>query len=79
MIVVTVDMLSGLSMEEGVSGVVELVHRLLLRVLFPVEELSDELLAPELSFLNLLNAPMLEIGGLDASTVGEDSWDSGAA
>lgn len=79
MVVVIVVILFDLSVDGGVIGLVAMVQRLLLRVLLPAEELPDELLVPELSFLNLLNAPMLEVGGLEANIAGDDNCDSGAA
>ena len=79
MVVVIVDMLFVLSVKEGVVGLVATVHRLLLRILLPAEELPDELLALELNFLNLLNAPRLDIGGGEANIESDDNCDSGAA
>ena len=75
---VTVVKLSDLEAESGVPGVVVTVQTLLLRVLLPADEASEELLPLELSFRSLLKAPLLEIGGLDEN---EDlaSCDCGAA
>ena len=50
-------------------GLVVIVQMLLLLVLLPVEE-SEELLVLELILRSLLNADMLLVGGLDASTIG---------
>lgn len=73
MVVAIVVMLLDRSAEEGVIGVVATVHRLLLRILLPADELPDELLVLELSFLILLKAPILETGGLEANIEGEES------
>ena len=63
-------MLLDLPADGGVRGVVVMVHTLLLRVLLPVDDEVEELLVLELIFLSLLNAPMLLMGGLEATTMG---------
>ena len=63
---------------DGVGGgPVDAVHTLLLLVL---EELVEEPVVLLLIFLSLLNAPLLEIGGLEVTLVGGLACcDSGAA
>jgi hypothetical protein len=66
--------------DSGVSGLLGAVHMLLVRVLSPFVEVPEELEVLELSFRNLLKAPILDIGGLDAVETGFWArWDSGAA
>lgn len=69
-VLVIVGMLSDLAVEGGVVGQVVIVHILLLLVLLSLEDADDEPLVLELSFLSLLKAPILEMGGLDASNRG---------
>ncbi|KAI7254469.1 hypothetical protein KC335_g14416 [Hortaea werneckii] len=71
-----------LAMERGeVAGLVGAVwHKLLLRVLLPVEGSVEEPLVLELIFRSLLKAEMLLTGGLEGTTIGAfDTCDSGAA
>ena len=81
MVVVIVVMLFDLPGDCGVIGLelVATVDMLLLLVL-PPEDPVDELLPLELIFRNLLKAPILETGGLEASDrCACEGWDSGAA
>ena len=69
-VVVIAVMLSDLAVEGGVVGVVAIVHKLLLRVLSAFEDADEEPLVLELIFRSLLKAPILEMGGLEASKNG---------
>jgi hypothetical protein len=66
---------------KGVGGEpVDSVEKLLLLVLLPVEELVEEPVVLLLLFRSLLNAPRLEIGGLELTLAGSFACgDSGAA
>lgn len=56
--------------EVGEPGLVCAVHQLLFLVLLLLDDSVEEPLVLELSLRSLLNAPLLEIGGLEASAKG---------